>query len=371
MTGLLLLVGTFTMQEKSLLLILTIVQNISIITETLALKNGFDKKVLLSNIFFSVGFLICHLATLYHGYSLQLLLGGLVLIFMIKSIFVINRNFKLSASESADADISMAGRQWFYLGINDILGVLATWLDKWLILIFLTLTQFAIYFNGAYEVPLFGLMLGAVGNIMMIELAKKEGNDAGKIKLIFEKSSLFLASFVFPGFCFLLFYHAPFFMLIFGEKYIESIPVFFVSIFILPARTIYSTAVLQVYGKSNLIVKGAVLDILLAVILMLLLYPYFKMPGLALAFVLSSYFQLAFYLWQTSRLINKKITYFIPYKELSIKFIISFIIMLTGYFSFNYLAGNKSLITGIILSGAIAGFFFVYDLKKNRKNIQE
>lgn len=360
------IINTFSFQLKILILLLTVVQNISILSEITALKNEADKKVFASNIFFPIAFLAAHLSILYFGYSLQLLILSLILIFFIKSIITFTRP-KNKFTKDVENSFSVMGRQWFYLGVNDIAGVLATWLDKWLILLFLSVTQFAIYFNGAYEVPVFGLMLGAVGNIMLIEFSKNEGNDLEKIKLLFEKSSLLLASIVFPAFCFLLFYHSDFFLLIFSQKYIDSVPVFFVSIFILPLRITYTTTVLQVYHRSDLIVKGAVMDIVLAVILMFVLYPIFKMPGLALAFVLSSYCQFAYYLWHTSRLINKKISYFFPFKKLLIKMFLCLAVMTAGYFIFKNLPENTGLLSGIVLAALLAVALLFYDCKKENK----
>jgi O-antigen/teichoic acid export membrane protein len=360
------IIDTFSFQLKILILLLTIVQNISILSEIMALKKEADKKVFASNIFFSIAFLVAHLWILYYGYSLQLLLISLILTFCIKSI-ITSTDPEKNNRTNAENGFAPLGKQWFYLGVNDIAGVLANWLDKWVILLFVSVTQFAIYFNGAYEVPVFGLMLGAVGNIMLIEFSKKDGNDLEKIKLLFEKSSLLLASIVFPAFCFLLFYHSDFFLLIFSQKYIDSIPVFFVSIFILPLRITYTTTVLQVYHRSDLIVKGAVMDIILAVILMLILYPVFKMPGLALAFVLSSYFQFTYYLWHTSRLINKKISYFFPFKRLLIKMFLCLLVMTAGYFVFKNLPVNSSLLSGIVLAAILVATLLLYYYKKENK----
>ena len=360
-------VDEYSFAIRILVIMLIIVQNISIITETVAIKKEKEKLILVTNIIFSAGYFIWHLMVLYRGYSLPLLLLGLVFMFIIKSLLMLYYGNKDTVLPTPANTVQM-GRQWLYLGVNDVLGVLATWLDKWVILVFLSVSQFAVYFNGAYEIPIFGLMVSAVGNIMIVEFSKKEGNDTKKIKSLFEDSSLLLAAVVFPSFCFLFFYHVEFFTLIFGAKYLASIPVFVISIFILPVRIIYSTTVLQVYHRSDLIVKGALLDLLTAIVLMFILYPILQMRGLVLAFVLSTYVQVGYYLWHTGKLINKKVSYFFPFKRLAAIMLLSVVFTGFGYYLFSNFRNPVSMILGIVLCIILIASF-LQNYYKKRLNI--
>jgi O-antigen/teichoic acid export membrane protein len=332
---------------KLLLLILIIIQNISIITETIVIKKKKEKIVLLSNLIFSTGYLICHLIILYYNYSLISILTTLVLMFIIKTVILwIFAMQNVTALPSKT--VKPLGNQWLYLGLYDVLSVVFKWVDKWVILFFISASQFAVYFNGSYEIPLFGLMISAVGSIMLVDLSGQNDN-ATKVKSLFKNSSKLLASIVFPSFCFLFFYNQDFFTLIFSVKYIAAIPIFTISIFILPLRITNFTAALQVYNRNDLIVKGAVLDLIIAVVLMAILYPILKLQGLALAFVLSTYVQAGYYLWHTGKLINKKISYFFPFKKLFFIMTSSAIITGLSYYLFLFFTYPLNIISGIIV----------------------
>jgi O-antigen/teichoic acid export membrane protein len=351
---------------RLLLIFLIISQSISIIVETLAIKNEKEILVFTTNILFTIGYLFCHLLLLYINYSLHLLLTGLILFFWVK-IFL-QRSFSTrNLLHRAHLPAQQISKQWFYLGLNDVVGVLSKWLDKWVILFFVSVTQFAVYFNGAYEVPVFGLMLSAIGNVMLVDFSKNHTDIVAATKSLFNNSVALLSGIVFPSFCFLLFYHTPFFTLIFGTKYQEAIPVFLVSIFVLPVRITNFTALIQTYNRNDLIVKGAVLDILAALVLMLLLYPVLQMKGLALAFVIATYIQAVYYLWHTGKLLHKKISYFFPFKKLLITMLISFIVTGTGYFIFNSLLYPSNLIAGIILC-VLTVLAFMYNYYKSDKH---
>ena len=310
----------FTWTQKELLLILLIFQNIALVLESIAIKNKQEKKVLLSNWFYLLIYAAAHLYLIYTHYSLTHLLFAVIVATAIKSI-VLFYHFSINLQEaSAPAAV---GKQWFFLGLNDMLGVMVKWVDKWFLLFFLPASQFAIYFNGTYEIPVFMLILSAIGSVSLVEFSNFEDNITGNSKLLFSKMSLLMAAWVFPSFWFFLFYADSFILTIFGEKYLEAIPVFKASILILPVRIVYSTTILQVYHKTNIILRGTVLDLILAIIFMVALYPFWGLPGVAIAFVLSTYLQVGYYLWHTAQFINERIAFLIPFKKLIFIFIIS------------------------------------------------
>lgn len=353
---------------KLLIILITVVQNIVIVFESINIKQENEKAVFISNIVFSVGFFLCHAVLLYTGYSLLYLFGGLLLVFVIKCGMLIFTQ-KNKAINAAEGNFDQTGRQWLFLGLNDMLAVAAVWLDKVVIFLLLTSSQFAIYFNGAYEIPVFGLMLSAAGNIMVVDLAKN-ATDPEKLKALLHSSTQLLAAVVFPAFCYLLFNYDTFFTFIFSEKYIASLPVFFISIFILPVRILYCTAALQVRHKSNVILAGAVIDIVAAVIFMCILYPLFGMPGLALAFVISTYIQAAYYMHQTAILYQKPVSYFIPFKMLMFSLCISAIFAAAAFFLCRNMPYPYTLLMPAAACAASA-VFLIYRYQKKAKTLKE
>lgn len=366
----LLAVHEFTIGDKLLIAILVLSQNISIVAEAITIKKEQETLLLISNIIFTIGYFACHILILYTGYSLELLIAVLILIFTLKTTILAFFG-KQDIPEYTGITTSSTGRQWLYLGIIDSLSVFVKWMDKWLILFFLSvsLSQFAIYFNGSYEIPVFGLMVSAVGNIMLIELSKHGNTKAELNKILFTNSSVSLASVVFPAFAFLLFYHTYFFIFLFSTKYIASIPIFFISIFVLPVRITNYTAALQVYNQNNLVIKGALLDIIIASILMTGLYPLLGTRGLVLAFVISTYIQAWYYLWQTSKLIKQPIIYFFPIKKLLLLLLISISILGTTFLLVTIFPYPFNMIAGIAVCALLITILVYISLKRSNWSV--
>jgi O-antigen/teichoic acid export membrane protein len=361
----LLAVTEYNFTTRVLLITLTVVQNIAVLIETAAIKKEKEKLVLITNLIFTAGYILCHLIILYANYSLQLLLAALIFIFIIKAAlqYYFTRDV---ATDKSTILLKQLNRQWLYLGLNDVAGVIFKWLDKWVILYFISVAQFAVYFNGSYEIPVFGLMLSAAGSVMLVEMSRQNTAIAEKAKTLFKSSSVLLSSIVFPSFCFLFFYHIEFFTFIFSTKYAAAIPVFLISIFILPVRITNYTTVLQVYNRNDLILKGAVLDLIVAIVLMLILYPLLQLKGLAAAFVLSTYIQAGYYLWHTGKLIDKKISYFFPFRNLIFIMSVSILVTGIGYFISRNFSTVVNLSSGIILCILVI-FVLLYNYHRTNK----
>ncbi len=356
------LYGTyFSSYEKILLVMLLCLQNAGLIAESIAIKKEQEKKLFYSNLVYTLIYAIVHFYLLFNTYSVTTLLHFVILATLVKSI-ILFRGFKLEDRERASPD--NIGRQWLLLGINDLLGVLGKWIDKWLILFFLAPAQFAIYFNGTYEIPVFMIILGAIGSVSLVDFAKITQDHGKIVKLLFERSALLMASIVFPAFWFFLLYADAFILTVFGTKYLSSISIFKISILMLPVRIVYATTVLQVYNRTDLVVKGSVLDLIIAATLMLILYPLWGPEGLALTVVISTYIQVGYYLWHTSRLINQKVSYFFPFKKLIILLILSgFAIAATGYSVTSFSVYHR-LLAGIAMCSSIIFFCLFFFRKK-------
>ena len=113
---------------------------------------------------------------------------------------------------------------------------------------------------------------------------------------------------------FLLFFAAPLFALFFDHRYAASVPIFQWSILVLPLRAYGFTSILQHAHKGAIINKGALLDLLIAIVAMYPLYSIMGLPGLAFSFVLSSYIQAAYYSVYTAKILQVRVLDLFPMK---------------------------------------------------------
>jgi len=342
---------SFSLSLKFLLTGFIIIQNITTLSETLLIKRKGEKISFIINFIYSLFFLGWHIYILASGYSLYNLIAGVTVISIVKWIAIAFVPKGYEEYEN-NYDEKHFLNHWKYLGINEVLGVISKWIDKVFLLYLLTAADFAIFFNGSFEIPLFGLLISVMGNFLSIEIS---GSilQTDKIKKLFRESFNVLSAIVFPLFFFLFFFREELFSFVFKDKYNASLPIFVISIFILPLRINNYSVILQCFSQGKKILLGSVLDILVAIILMLALYPIMGTRGIALAIVIATYCQVFFYLWHSAKILNINISQFLPFKKLAIRLLLFFTLYFALFFILSGVGLKMKLLTATLFTGLI------------------
>lgn len=192
---------------------------------------------------------------------------------------------------------------WVHTALNEVVQVLFRWVDKLALNFLLPAALFALYFNGTVDIPFLPLLLGAAGSTLLLHFGEPARTEAGRLALLRAAGAL-LGRLVFPLFFFLLFFRRELFGVVFAHRYDAAVPLFVVSLLVVPLRAYNFTALLQHKGQGRVITTGALLDLALALALMYPLYRLLGLAGVALAFVISTYAQAGYYLRHTARLLG-------------------------------------------------------------------
>lgn len=266
------------------------------------------------NLFYSILFFGVHLFFYCYSYSLRNLIFSLALVSFIKLITFSFLKIRVNYSETNFSNIIIS-KNWLFIASATIIGILSMWLDKLYLQLKMPPDQFAVFFNGAIEVPFFGIIIGAVETILLRGISVSLHNKKDVVNL-FKESIKLISAVAFPVFCFFLVFHFETFSLIFQNKYNESVPIFFIYIFLIPLRVTHFGVILQCYGKAHIVTLGAFGDGVLSLFLMFVLYPRFGTQGVAFALVFSTYLQALFYLYKSSQLLKVGVPDLLPVNHL-------------------------------------------------------
>lgn len=344
----------FNTSLKFLLIAFIIIQNITTVTEVLLIKRGKEKISGIINFFYAFLFFGWHIYVLLTGYSLFHLIAGITIISIIKLIVIAMIPVK-NGDYIENTDEKHFLYHWGYLGMSDVVGVIARWMDKAFLLYLLTATDFAIFFNGSFEIPLFGFLISITGNFLMIEIsANTQAKD--KVIKLFHESFKMLSTIVFPLFFFLFFFREELFSLVFNNRYNASLPIFAISIFIIPLRISNYSVILQCFGQGKKVLLGSILDIVIAFILMLVLYPLTGTRGIALAIVISTYCQVFYYLWHSGKILNTPIYQILPLQKLITKFLAILALYIGLFYALSGVEIKIKLLTAIIFTLLIEAY---------------
>ncbi|HQN71867.1 MAG TPA: oligosaccharide flippase family protein [bacterium] len=175
-------------------------------------------------------------------------------------------------------------------GLSSIIAALSLQLDKVIVSSMCNPEEFAVYSNGAMEVPVVGIITGSIATVIISDMRRHcAENDYASALRIFRKSASVSAMVLLPVMCFLLVFSEGFIEFMFSSKYIESIIPFRVYLFTLPIRIAhYGSAFLALGLKKEVLWKTAGNFIFNAVMSVILVY-YIGSIGAAISTVLSLY----------------------------------------------------------------------------------
>jgi O-antigen/teichoic acid export membrane protein len=188
------------------------------------------------------------------------------------------------------------------LGVNEILRVSSAWVDKTLVSASFDPESFAVYANGAMEIPLVGILLASVTSVLMPEFSRlRHEGEREPILALWRRAILRTGLLLLPLFTVCLVFAREIVVFLFSERYAASAAPFRVYLLLLPLRVAAYTPILLALGRSRAVLIGALGDLLLSLSLALLLIPRVGYLGPAIASVVATYAQVLFLLDVTRR----------------------------------------------------------------------
>jgi O-antigen/teichoic acid export membrane protein len=203
------------------------------------------------------------------------------------------------------------------LGVSVIMSALAYNLDKLIVVGTATQKEFAIYANGAMEIPLLGIVTGTLVSVLLPEFARNaQDKNFSKIIELWNYKLSKTAIVIFPVFAFLMVYAEEFMVTLYGPKYEESAVVFRIFLLLLPLRIANYESIFVAFGKNKLILFRTALEIVFLIVLAYILNKIIGFYGVAWAFVLVTLvWSLAYNFFTIARLLNCKILNLLPLQD--------------------------------------------------------
>ena len=179
------------------------------------------------------------------------------------------------------------------VGISGLVTGLSFHIDKIIVSVLGSAAEFAIFSNGAMEVPFIGIITGSVTSIAVAVIAKKI-----KEKKVIEAVNLFkvctslTAVLIFPLFTFLLLFSDFLIVALYSSAYEESATIFSIYILAMPVRIIGFSSIIIALGMSHELLVRSITELGMNIILSLFLYENSGYLGVAWATVITTYLYL-------------------------------------------------------------------------------
>jgi O-antigen/teichoic acid export membrane protein len=261
------------------------------------------------------------------------------------------------------------------VGVASMVGVLSQHIDKTIVSYFETAAVYAVYANGAIELPLISIVTGALGTASLVQMSKlcNEGKMDDAL-FCFRQISLISSLVLFPAFIFFFINAEHFMVMLFGSEFSDSSAPFRVYLCLLPIRIVFYGTALVALGYNKVIMVRSLIELSVNVLLSVLLYSRFGTIGVAVATVITVYiWSVPFNLYKIAGGFGVGVTRTLPFKQLGFRFLIALVCAPLGYLP-AMLVGELSPIFLLAINGAayivfilvLYQIFGLFDFKATR-----
>ena len=253
------------------------------------------------------------LSVLLSGYGIDAIFKILALVAILQFLWLTRMIFRYSAiGFSSDLARNLLKRSWPLI-LATLLSGSAQYIDGWLVTIRFDSATFAIFRFGARELPLVVLIANAFSNAMLPKFAKPAefSLHLDEIKVRSAK----MMSWMFPLSALLMILSPWIFPLIFNQAFAESASIFNIYLLLIISRLIFPQTILNGIGKTKIISRAAVYEILINAGLSVLLSFPFGLEGIAMATVIAYLFEKYYLAYWLHRLEGVKVTAYVDWKR--------------------------------------------------------
>jgi O-antigen/teichoic acid export membrane protein len=200
------------------------------------------------------------------------------------------------------------------LGLAGFIGTISMSLDKIIVSSMCSPEQFAVYVNGAIEIPLIGVLTGSVIAVLLPDLVKfYKAAQHQELRELWHRAMIKCSLLILPIMVFLFVMAPEVIRVLFSDKYVESVHPFRVYLLALPIRITQFGAIFMAAGRNTLLVYRAATGLILNLFLSIILVKVFGSIGAAISTVLIVYlWAVPYNILFTSRIIKINIRNTIP-----------------------------------------------------------
>jgi O-antigen/teichoic acid export membrane protein len=206
-------------------------------------------------------------------------------------------------------------------------------MDGFIISTMLSIKDYAIYRNGAIEIPFLASIYSTISIIIMPEITQL--NLDKKITQIYElkrRLSLIMACLIYPIVIFMIVMSSEFITIYLSAKYTESAVIFSLYNLILLLRINDYQDILVILKKSKTIFYSNIFSIVINIILNIVFIKFFGLIGAVVAFLMSVTFLAVLLMVRTLKETQNKVKDYFDLKKIAVILLVCLILSLLVYY---------------------------------------
>jgi len=228
------------------------------------------------------------------------------------------------------------------LGLSAIVGTIMLYTDKFVVGSMLTPKEFAVFVNGAYEIPFIGLITASLFTVLTPRLTKAFFEERFEtVRMDWMKAGKTLIPIMISISCVIVFFAEPVVLALYSEKYLEAVPLFMVYQSMGVIRIYSYSSLFVASGKTKLYLLNVILSASLNLLLDIIMVRSFGAIGAALATVISTFVLMALQIFQVKNITkSRKFSDTFPFNSFFGSICLSSIIVGCVFLIARFVSGN-------------------------------
>lgn len=201
------------------------------------------------------------------------------------------------------------------LGMAGLVGILSTKFNQIVVGSLCTPEEFAIYVNGAFQIPVVAILMSSVRSVLLADFVKmyEEGKNQ-QIGELWRRATVGVSAILIPIMVFLEILAPEVMRLLFSAKYEAAAIPFRILLLLLVMRSIAMNSVFLASGHSRLVLSRGLISLILNVVLSIGLVKWFGYIGASIGLVIAMYFWATPYsIWKTARILKSSVSSVYPF----------------------------------------------------------
>ncbi|CAN5168418.1 hypothetical protein BH23VER1_BH23VER1_25080 [soil metagenome] len=224
---------------------------------TCLLAFGEVRRIALFNLVVRTATFVAVVAAAYSTGGAQMAVAALVVVNLVAFFPAVALMVRAPSSGTWKVTTSGIREQLHYsvpLGLSTILAALTMNLDKVIVSVSFPAEEFAVYANGAIEIPFISVITGAASAVLIAGMAPLfRIGEAGEAMAMWRRSALKVAGILYPAFVGLMIFAPEIITLLFSIDYVDSAQPFRVYLLLLPFRVAFFGTIFQAIGANRTI----------------------------------------------------------------------------------------------------------------------
>lgn len=245
------------------------------------------------------------------------------------------------------------------IGLSAIVGIINSNIDKFVIGFFYDNQVFAVFTNGAYEIPIIGLIGASIFGVAIPRIKQLYSDNKLKdLNDLWLRIGRMMCTLIIPIGTGLILFSDVVVNILYSAKYSEATLIFAVYQTVFFVRVYSYGSIFVAAGKSKLYMINTIISFVFNFILDIVLVKFMGPVGAAIATVITTYFLMMLQIWQIGNILGKKIHEVFPWKEWFLS--IGVAVGINGFLRLLYNAAGSSVIVGVLCAcGGFGLTFFI------------